>query len=124
MKYTRLFTGADGKSRFGEVDLPAVDYIPAYVKTGIPVARQTDALKAAGIFLREWIPQSKYEWHTAPRRQFVIVTSGALDITPGEGIKRRFGPGEFFLVEDLTGGGHLTELAGNKPAGTIFVPLE
>jgi len=124
MKYTRLYTGTDGKSRFGEVDLPTKDYIPAYVKTGIAVARQTDTMKSVGIFLREWIPQSSYEWHTAPRRQFVIVTEGALDITPGDGAKRRFGPGEYFLIEDLTGGGHLTELAGNKSAKSIFVPLE
>lgn len=124
MKYTRLYTGADGKSRFSEVDLPVINYKPAYVKDGLPIARQTDIMKSTGIFLREWIPLSKYEWHTAPRRQFVIVTEGALDITPGDGPKRRFGPGEFFLVEDLTGGGHLTELAGNKTAKSIFVPLE
>lgn len=122
MKYTRLYTGTGGKSRFGEVDLPTKDYTPAYA--GVPIARQTDTMKSTGIFLREWIPQSSYEWHTAPRRQFVIVTEGALDITPGDGAKRRFGPGEYFLVEDLTGGGHLTELAGNKAAKSIFVPLE
>jgi hypothetical protein len=124
MKYVRLYTGREGKSCFGEVDLPTIDYLPAYVKTGIPIAHQTGAIKAEGIFLREWVPQPRYEWHTAPRRQFVIITSGALDITPGEGITRRFGPGDFFLVEDLTGSGHLTEPVGNKPVLSLFVPLE
>ncbi len=124
MKYTSLYTGPDGKSRFREIELAEVNYAPAYVKSGKPIARQTASLHSTGIFFREWLPQESYDWHTAPRRQYVIVTEGGQDITAGDGTKRRFGPGQNFLVEDLTGGGHLTELADKKTARSIFVPIE
>ena len=46
------------------------------------------------------------DWHPAPRRQYVIVVSGQLEIGLGDGTLRRFGPGDARLVEDTTGQGH------------------
>jgi hypothetical protein len=122
MKYTRIYTGNDGKSRFGDVELPVKDYRPAYSKD--VVGHQTETTKSTGIFFREWIPGLEQDWHTAPRRQFVIVTEGELEIVTGDGMTRRFGPGEFFLVDDFTGQGHMTKIVRGKTTKTIFVPLE
>jgi quercetin dioxygenase-like cupin family protein len=123
MEYTRLYTGTDGKSHFSDVELPEENYIPPWSKKAEVMAHLTDTMKSTGIFFLEWLPISENDWHRAPRRQFVIVTEGALDITAGDGVKRRFGPGAFLLVEDLTGSGHLTELVENKIAKIVYVPL-
>ena len=38
--------------------------------------------------------------HRAPRRQFVINLSGQSEIEISDRTKRRFGPGDIFLVDD------------------------
>ena len=48
------------------------------------------------------------DWHTAPRRQFILQISAATEREVSDGEKRRFGPGTLTLVEDLTGKGHVT----------------
>ena len=59
----------------------------------------------------------------APRRQFVIILSGQLEIGCGDGSKQVFGPGDARLVEDTTGKGHTTRVVGNEPVLTATVPL-
>jgi hypothetical protein len=53
------------------------------------------------------------DWHPAPRRQFVLILSGAMELTVGDGETRRFGPGNVVFVEDTTGQGHQTRALGN-----------
>ena len=43
------------------------------------------------------------DWHIAPRRQYIFVLSGAMEIGSGDGTMRRFGPGDVVLADDLTG---------------------
>ena len=52
------------------------------------------------------------DWHHAPRRQFVLVLSGEMEVTVADGETRSFGPGSVFLVEDTAGAGHQTRAAG------------
>ena len=60
----------------------------------------------------------------APRRQFVIILSGQLEIGLGDGSKHIFGPGDARLVEDTTGQGHTTKVHGNVPCMTATIPLQ
>ena len=48
------------------------------------------------------------DWHPAPRRQFVVLLTGAVEVTVSDGETRPFGPGSVFLVEDTAGAGHRT----------------
>ncbi|MFN0073065.1 MAG: hypothetical protein ACKVVP_16395 [Chloroflexota bacterium] len=63
------------------------------------------------------------DWHPAPRRQFVIIVSGQLEIGFEDGSKRVFGPGDARLVEDTTGKGHTTSTYGNEPCVVATIPL-
>lgn len=63
------------------------------------------------------------DWHPAPRRQYVIILSGQLEIGLGDGSIRQFGPGDARLVEDTTGKGHTTRVVGSEPVLTAVVPL-
>lgn len=56
--------------------------------------------------------------HPAPRRQFVLVSAGEVEVTVSDGEVRRFGPGSVFLDDD-TGKGHRTRAVG--PGGCVVV---
>ncbi len=106
----RMYTGEDGQSRYEEIDLRKT---PSWTK----------GLDATNIVFREQKVGNYQDWHPAPRRQFVIILSGRLEIGFGDGTKRVFGPGDARLVEDTTGRGHTTAVYGDQPCVTATVPL-
>jgi hypothetical protein len=97
----RLYTGADGESHIDE--LKPQDH---------PELREIQTI--SGIRLQEFAAKQFIDWHPAPRRQWVIILSGELEIGLGDGTFRRFGPGDARLVEDTTGRGHTTRTLGDK----------
>src|SRR5256885_15341574 len=106
----RLYTGSDGQSHVEKIDYKAqADWVK-----GIPTTQIT---------FSEWHVGRFYDWHPAPRRQFVIILSGQLEIGCGDGSKHVFGPGDARLVEDTTGKGHTTRQLGNEPCVTATIPL-
>ncbi|MDA0364346.1 MAG: hypothetical protein O3B31_01270 [Chloroflexi bacterium] len=106
----RLFTGADNESHVEVIDLAShPEWIAGLATTQI--AFREDPI---GRFI---------DWHPAPRRQFVIILSGTLEIGLGDGSNQVFGPGDARLVEDTTGRGHTTRVHGNEPCVTATVPL-
>ena len=108
----RLYTGPDGQSHLQEVP-------EAFSAPGVP---DTDALQPAkGIIFRRSPGAASSEWHTAPRRQYVISLQGAFEIEVADGSKQRFNPGDVLLAEDITGQGHLTRGFGDRV--TMFIPL-
>jgi quercetin dioxygenase-like cupin family protein len=107
----RLYTGPDGQGRIETID----------------VAKKTDwleGLPAAKISFSVWPVGRFLDWHPAPRRQFVVILSGQLEIGLGDGSKHVFGPGDARLVEDTTGQGHTTKVHGNVPCMTATIPLQ
>ena len=106
----RIFTGDDGESRYEEVSL---NNTPDW----------TQGQATTNITFREAAVGKFSDWHPAPRRQFVIILSGQLEIGFTDGTKRVFGPGDARLVEDVTGNGHTTGTYGDVPCITATVPL-
>lgn len=111
MKKTwRLYTGSDGQSHIEAIDIEQkADWLK-----GLP---------ASQISFRVWPKGQFIDWHPAPRRQFVIILSGQLEIGCGDGSKQVFGPGDARLVEDTTGKGHTTRVVSSEPVLTATVPL-
>ena len=106
MKITRLYTGKDGHSHFGEIEV------------------EDEKLQAGeGIVFRYAPPGHVQQWHPAPRRQYVITLSGEAEIEISGGTKRRFGPGDIMLADDTTGSGHVTRVVGDQPRLYVAVPL-
>ncbi len=116
MKITRLYTGSDGESHFEDIEIPLED------SGDIGVVSQLQ--DATGIIFRETAPDYDYDWHTVPRRQYVITLRGAVDIEVGDGTIRRFGPGDILLAEDTTGKGHRSRAVNAQPRQSIFVTLD
>ena len=74
--------------------------------------------------LRETPGSYDYEWHPAPRRQYIINLDGAVSIQASDGETRIIGAGEVLLVEDTSGKGHVSKAVEGKMRHSIFVPIE
>lgn len=112
-KIHRLYTGPDGQTHAEEID----------VKFG---ARGTEAFKlmaAPGAEIRRAAQGRVADWHTAPRRQYVITLSGHGEVELIDGTKIELGPGSIDLAEDLTGKGHITRVIGNEERVTLAIPV-
>jgi hypothetical protein len=113
MKITRLYTGPDGQTHAEEI---TVNFGPG----------GTDPFKlmaGAGAEIRRAPPGRVADWHTAPRRQYVITLSGHGEVELIDGTKIPLGPGSVDLAEDLTGKGHITRVIGNEDRVTIAIPV-
>jgi len=116
MKITRLYADANGESHFEDIEIALAD------KGAVGMLSET--MHATGVIFRETSGDYDYSWHNAPRRQYVIMLEGSVEIEISDGTKRRFGPGEVLLTEDTSGRGHCSRTIGNEPRKSIFVPLE
>jgi hypothetical protein len=116
MKYTRIYTGTDGKAYFEDVEIPTARLMPGQPGfTTIP---------AECLFFRETLRGKDEDFHNPPNRQFLITVGGEVDIIASGGSTRRFGPGDIFLADDLKGAGHITRVVESKTWNVAFVRLE
>jgi quercetin dioxygenase-like cupin family protein len=111
---THLFTGPDGQTHAEEIE---ANFTPG---NGNDVFKM---MNNAGAELHR-APAGRFsDWHTAPRRQYVITLSGHGELEVAGGKKIPVGPGHIELVEDTTGKGHITRVTGNEERVTIQIPL-
>ena len=114
-KVTRLYTGDDGQSHFGEIEVEMEQNVVGHISEQFP---------ATGIIFRETSESYDYDFHVAPRRQYVINLDGAVEITVGSGEKRVMGVGEMFLAEDTTGQGHISRAVNGQVRHSLFITLD
>ena len=107
---TRIYTGPDGQSHAEEIEMKLTP-------------NATEMIKATGVEFSRRAPGSSNEWHTGPRRQFVITLSGRGEIEVAGGKKIAVGPGHINLIEDTTGKGHITRNLGSEDRIAITIPL-
>jgi quercetin dioxygenase-like cupin family protein len=84
----------------------------------------SELVKARGVIFRETSGNYDFEWHNAPRRQYVVNLEGEVEIEIGDGTKRILGSGEILLAEDTTGQGHISRAVGGKPRKSLIIPVE
>jgi hypothetical protein len=116
LRVTRIYTGDDGESHFEDVEIPLID------RGGIGAISKLQG--ATGVVFRETEGDYDYDFHNAPRRQYVINLDAAVEIELGDGTKRVLEAGEILLAEDTTGRGHRSRAVENKPRRSIFVTLD
>ena len=110
MKVVRIYTGADNQTHFEDLPVETFATLAAQVGTG-PVRLNQGPAKSA------------MDFHNAPRRQYVVMMSGQMEIEIGDGTKRVLDPGDVLVAEDLTGKGHVTRGIGEQPRVSLAVPL-
>lgn len=116
MRVLRVYTGDDGESHFEDLEI-------ALSSRG-DVGKLSELVRATAIIFRETDARYSLDFHNAPRRQYVINLSGAVELEVGDGAKRVLGPGEILLAEDTTGRGHRSRAVGAEVRRSIFVTLD
>ena len=116
MKVTRIYAGDDGRSHFEQLELPLT--VSAIGQLSSPIATTSVFFRDTSVGAPE-----VYDFHVAPRRQFVLHLVGRAEIEVGDGTKRQFGPGDVLLADDTTGQGHISrEIEG--PRLQLFAVLD
>lgn len=117
MKVTRFYTGDDNRSHFEDLEI-AVEQ----AATG----RRSAPFNVTGMLFRQSAGDAHFlELHPAPRRQLILCMAGVVEIELGNGEKRRFGPGDVYLADDLTGEGHRhREISGPVSHAWVFLPVD
>ncbi len=110
----RLYTGEDGQSHFQDLDL---DTFPAKWSFQVPNG-EINFTRCGG----DGYPID--DWHNEKRRQYVIVLSGQMEVTVGDGTVRVLHAGDMMLAEDLTGQGHMICSLGRGPYLQVAIPAE
>jgi len=106
MRYTRIYNGEDGKSRFEEADISFTSEVfappapPLGVSPAVP-ARQLMFIE----FPAGWTDAA----HPSPARQWMFVLSGRGEVSAG-GETQQWGPGDVFFLEDTLPPGHATTI--------------
>jgi hypothetical protein len=116
MKITRVYTGADNKSHFEDIEVE--------LKDGGKAGFMSSLQKATGVVFRETDGSYNYDFHNAPRRQYVVNLEGEVEIEVGDGTKRLLRSGDILLAEDTTGQGHISRAVGGKPRKSLFITLD
>lgn len=109
VKQLRICSTPDGESYFeeSEISFDTINYAPPAAPLGVsqPVA--------AGQYVIIKVPRN---WdggmHPAPRRQLMVVLSGADEIIASDGSSHTLFPGDTLLMEDTKGKGHISKCSG------------
>lgn len=110
MQVIRIYTGSDQQTHFQDVP----------VETFAPIATNP----GQGPINFNYRPgNAVMDFHNAPRRQYVIILAGQMEIETGLGEKRVLNTGDVLVAEDLTGKGHITRSVGAEQRVTLSVPL-
>jgi hypothetical protein len=110
MQIVRVYSGADGESHFEDLTPDRLAEVVARVGKG-PVN------------LNRRASPSFSDYHTAPRRQYVVNLSGIAEFETADGSKRRLVPGDVLVAEDLTGHGHIARGIGKDFRVSLAIPL-
>jgi hypothetical protein len=112
VNYVHLYTGDDGLSYFKDVEVPMDDRGHG--------TELSDIFGATAMVMRRNTSDYELDYHTAPRRQFIINLTGTVEIVASGGETRQFGPGSIMLADDTTGKGHISKALTDERI-SIFV---
>ena len=102
MRYIRLYTDEDGRSRFENLDLA---FAPQEFAPPAPPLDVSEPVEASAFMMLRAPAGWTDPMHPSPARQFMFVIAGSWEVSAGDET-RLFSAGEVLLAEDTSGPGH------------------
>ena len=116
MRITRVYADERGESHFADLEIELRD-------SGL-IGHLSEPIAATSVIFRRNDPVYDYDWHVAPRRQFVVLLDGAIEIEVSDGERRTLRGPEILLVEDTTGRGHRSRHLEPRERSSLFISLD
>jgi hypothetical protein len=116
VKFTRVYADEHGESHFGDLEMVFGD--------AGTTGHLSEEIPAKAVIFRKNDPGYDHTWHTAPRRQFIVLLDGAIKIKTSDGSRRTFQGGEVLLMEDTQGKGHRTRNVEARERRSVFIVLD
>ena len=120
MDLTVVACSEDGSSHFADAKMPLIE---GSIPQDAPPYSVTGVMASERLVFSEFPAGFSMEWHPAPRRQFILVLSGRLDISTGDGDHRPFTAGDVLLVTDTNGSGHCSKVPADGPCRFASIAL-
>ncbi len=107
MKCLRIYATPDGESHFDDVDIPMTAKLT--VAPGAKPFQVSKRYPASSIEFTQ-IPagMQQVDWHIVPARVLTVRLTGGIEYETSDGEVRHVSAGDFVLVEDTHGRGHLS----------------
>src|SRR5260370_7738600 len=106
MRIVRIFTRDSGDSAIEVREVPMSG-------AGRPAS---EAFKCDSVFFRETPEGHVQDFHNAPRRQLIFLTSGILELEASDGHRTLCMPGDLIFSDDTRGKGHTPRPLRDTPA--------
>ena len=116
MKITRVYSDAEGESRFEDIEVELFD--------NGEIGWLSKNIAVNTLQFRKVSPDYDYDFHHAPQKQFIVLLDGGVEITTSLGETRQFQTGEILLMEDTSGKGHRTKNLEKRERTSIFIHLK
>ncbi|MEM7172977.1 MAG: cupin [Pseudomonadota bacterium] len=120
MRYHHLYADDAGESHWREVEITLEERSFAPPAKAIEISESESA--EGMIFLRLAAGWDE-PIHPTPKRQTLICTAGAVNVTASDGEVREIGQGDVWRMEDLHGKGHHTRVIGDQDFEAVVVQL-
>lgn len=120
VRYLRIYADEAGESHFEERHLTLQPLADDPAVHGLSIHQLAGTEGAAILHLARG---SEEDWHTAPRRWFLVVLQGISEVTVSSGEVRRLTPGAMLLMDDTHGRGHKTAAVGEEDHVALVVPV-
>jgi len=115
MKATRVYADAAGATHFEDLEIPVTD--------AGRIGRLSADLPVRALVFRETDDTYDFDWHPAPRRQWLALLDGEIEIEVSDGSVRRFRGGDVLFLEDTNGRGHRTRQLNAGVRHSLFIPV-
>lgn len=97
MHIFRIYTKPSGESAVELREVPMSGARP-----------MSETFRGGALFFRETPEGHVQDYHNAPRRQLIFLTSGILELEASDGKRTICRPGDLIFAEDTQGKGHIT----------------
>ncbi len=121
VRCTKVVADPDGSSRFDDTEVPL---LAGTIPESAPAYLVSEEFTPSRMVFTSFPADFAMEWHPAPRRQYILVLSGSLDVSTSDGDQRVFLAGDVLFMADTTGRGHCTKTAGDEPCVFASVAVE
>lgn len=108
MKAYRLFTTTDGASTFQKGQV-----------------KDLNQLQAEYFFFQQDPAERRgFDWHPAPRAQYVITLRGTIEFTVTDGTSFVLNPGDVLIAQDVASTGHKWRMLGEDSWARTYIVLK